>query len=91
MAVAAPAAAQEQVIAEGPDVAGPVSHFGGVSAYSVREAGDRPATDRYFLTVVRDGQTTRMPIQPRDGVPCPRVLGAVPRLDHRPGLRHLPL
>ncbi|MCP9490834.1 MAG: family 43 glycosylhydrolase [Solirubrobacteraceae bacterium MAG38_C4-C5] len=55
--------------------ASPVSHYGGVTAYSERVVGDSPAADRYFLTVAREGQTSRVAIPPRAGVPFDVDLG----------------
>ncbi|MGI8623474.1 MAG: hypothetical protein ACR2NB_08305 [Solirubrobacteraceae bacterium] len=50
--------------------------FAGVTVYSERETGaDGPASDTYFLTVLRNGQRRRLAIEPRAGVPFDVDLG----------------
>lgn len=71
----APAPDDSEEIASSASTASPVSHYGGVTAYSERVAGDDAAADRYFLTVNRDGQSSRVPVEPRAGVPFDVDLG----------------
>lgn len=52
-----------------------VDHFGGVTVWSERVAGDRPSRDRYFLTALVDGQRRRLPVEARAGVPFDVDLG----------------
>lgn len=79
LAEAAGARAQWQPVAssQGSDQLVPVmDHFGGITVFNERRPGGfGPGSDRYFLTVLVNGQRQRLPVEPRLGVPFDIDLG----------------